>query len=398
MKIGIYGGTFDPPHKGHMLAAKAAMEALELDEILFIPASIPPHKDLSEDSASFLHRLQMVIRMADELGDKANVTDLEMMRKGASYTIDTLNVLQKDQPFAEWYLLMGTDMFFSFDKWHRVADIAKRVTLAPFFREDTDNKEAFVAQAEKLEDQFGVTVSYIWLPEVHPMHSSDIREKLKKQDDIVVEKIPRRVYGYILREGLYGTKKSLHHLPYEELRAVALSMVRAKRVRHIEGTAKTAAELAKRWAADEDKARRSAILHDCTKFFSKEEHLAVCKRYDIALDEYEEKYEKLLHAKSGSAIARHVFGEDEEVWRAIDCHTTGKADMTTLDKVLYLADYIEPNRTFEGVETLRRLANENLDRAIEQALKITLTELKGKNAPIHPNAQRALDQLKEVHE
>lgn len=395
MKIGIYGGTFDPPHMGHMQAAKAAIEALELDELVVIPTSVPPHKSLSSQSASSHDRLQMVTRLADEMGKKTNVSDMEIRRGGKSYTIDTLETLQTNHPDAEWFLLMGSDMFFSFDTWHRAKDIAKRATLAPFFREESDSKEAFHLQACKLNDSLQAKVAHISLSKVYPMSSTQIRESLVNHEEIA-DHLPVLVYGYILGEGLYGTKQSMKHLPFDQLRAVSLSMVKAKRVPHIDATAETAVALAKRWGADTALARRSGILHDCTKYFTREEHLEICEKYGIVLDELEQKYDKLLHARTGSALARYVFGEDDAVWQAIDCHTTAKAYMTTLDKILYLADYIEPNRDFDGVERLRRYAEEDLDKAMIEALEQTVEELKAKKAPMHSNALRALNQLKEA--
>lgn len=93
-----------------------------------------------------------------------------------------------------------------------------------------------------------------------------------------------------------------------------------------------------------------------------EEQLAMCEHYHIELDELEKKALKLLHAKTGAALARDVFGADDEIYNAILWHTTGKANMTLLEKVIYLADYIEPNRDFDGVEDLRKVVWEDLDK------------------------------------
>ena len=92
--------------------------------------------------------------------------------------------------------------------------------------------------------------------------------------------------------------------------------------------------------------------------------LELCRKYGVELDSLEQKAVKLLHSKTGACIAKYVFGEPEEVYQAIFWHTTGKADMSLLDKILYMADYIEPNRDFEGVERLRKLAYTDLDQAM----------------------------------
>ena len=115
MKIGIYGGTFDPPHLAHMAAARAAMDQLELDRLLIIPDQEPPHKGLPADAASPQQRLEMADLMADGLGPKAEASDLELNREGKSYTADTLEQLHQSFPGDELWLLMGTDMFLTIE-------------------------------------------------------------------------------------------------------------------------------------------------------------------------------------------------------------------------------------------------------------------------------------------
>ena len=113
MKIGIYGGTFTPPHLGHLTAAAAVFSMLKLDKLLLIPASIPPHKDLPAGSPTAEQRLEMT-RLAGEqlgLGDRVETLDMELHRQGKSYTSDTLAELKARYPEDELWLLMGTDMF-----------------------------------------------------------------------------------------------------------------------------------------------------------------------------------------------------------------------------------------------------------------------------------------------
>jgi nicotinate-nucleotide adenylyltransferase len=202
------------------------------------------------------------------------------------------------------------------------------------------------------------------------------------------------VYGYILREGLYGVKADLKKLSDDDLRAVSFSMIRAKRIPHVRGTEAEAEKLAARWGADPDQARRAAILHDCTIYLSMEEQLNLCEKYGIVLDRLEQDALKLIHSKSGAALAEHVFGQSREVCDAIRWHTTGRAGMSMLEKIIYLADYTEPGRDFEGVERLRALAQENLDAAVMLGLEMTVREMTGRGLPVHPNTLRALEWLK----
>ena len=120
MKIGIYGGTFNPPHLGHLAAARAAIGALGLDRLFIVPASIPPHKELPGDTPGPEHRLAMAEKMADALlmPQVVQLSQMELNRKGKSYTAHTLAALREEYPEAELWLLMGTDMFLTLHRWY----------------------------------------------------------------------------------------------------------------------------------------------------------------------------------------------------------------------------------------------------------------------------------------
>ena len=153
-------------------------------------------------------------------------------------------------------------------------------------------------------------------------------------------------------------------------------------------------ELAERYGADVEKARVAALLHDCTKKLNMEEQLELCGRYGIQLDELEQKALKLLHAKTGAAIARDVFGVDDEIYNAIWWHTTGHAHMTLLEKVIYLADYIEPSRNFPGVDKLRAVCYKDLDEGLLMGLEMTIEEMTEMGNPVHHATIEARDALK----
>ena len=206
--------------------------------------------------------------------------------------------------------------------------------------------------------------------------------------------LPPAVYGYILREGLYGTEADLKHLPFRQLRPVALSYLKYKRIPHVLGTEQEAIRLAERYGADVEKARVAALLHDCTKKLDMEQQLALCRQYGIQLDELERRALKLLHAKTGAAIARDVFGVDEEIYSAIWWHTTGHANMTLLEKIIYLADYIEPSRDFPGVDKLRSVCYKDLDEGLLLGLEMSIEEMTNMGNPVHHATIEARDALK----
>ncbi len=390
MRIGIYGGTFDPPHLGHMYAAQAALTLLELDRLILVPAKQPPHKALSGDSAAPERRLEMTRLMADALlaPDKVTVEDLELRREGPSYTSDTLQQLRERCPGDELWLLMGSDMLRTLPDWHESDRILALANIGAFCRWQTDRPEELEARGRELEARFGATVRILPLPRVYEASSTRIRERGDGAD------LPTAVWGYILRHGLYGVRRDLTRLEPDELRACSLSMVYAKRHAHILGVEETAVRLARRWGGDQDLARRAGILHDCTKYWSTQRHLDYCRRYGVELDPLELKSEKLLHAKTGALVARHVFGQPDPVYDAIYCHTTGRRGMTLLDKILYIADYMEPNRDFPGVERLRELVETDLDAAVAEGCEMSIREMEEKGREVHPNTRLALAELR----
>lgn len=377
-----------------MAAARQAAEALKLDKLLLIPTRVPPHKALTEDVAGPEHRLEMTrfAVQALNLDGVAEASDLELRREGKSYTLDTLREIRALYPKGELFLLLGTDMFLTFHQWRHPEEIAKLCTLCAFHRSALDSAGDFASQKRRLERKFGAHVKFVDLQEVVDISSTRLRQMLPAGQGR--EFLAPAVYGCILREGLYGTNADLRRLDLEDLRCVALSMLDPRRIPHVLGTEETAAALALRWGADEESARRAALLHDCTKKFDKELQLALCRQYGIEPDAAERREGKLLHAITGAAVAYADFGVSGEVRDAIRWHTTGKADMKLLEKIIYLADYIEPTRDFCDLTELRRLAFEDLDGALLLGFTMAVEDLAKKGMPVHPNSVLARDYLK----
>ena len=395
MKIGIYGGTFNPPHLGHITAAKAVFQMLELDRLLLIPAGIPPHKAMPEGSASADQRLEMT-RLAGEqldLGGKVQVLDLELKREGRSFTVDTLETLKEQYPDDELWLLMGTDMFLTLQAWKDPEKILSLAGIAAFGRTEEDTEELFAVQREYLCKTYPqARIFTLTIPGVVEVSSTELREKLAKGEGGCL--LAPAVYGYILREGLYRTGLDLKNLTLEQLRPIAMSFLKHKRIPHVLGTEQEAIRLAQAYGADVEKARRAALLHDCTKKLEMDEQLALCAKYGIELDELEQVALKLLHSKTGAAIARDVFGVDDEIYSAIWYHTTGRANMTLLEKIIYLADYIEPTRDFPDVDVLRKACYEDLDKGLLLGLEMSIEEMRRMGNPVHHATIEARDALK----
>ena len=389
MRIGIYGGTFNPPHLGHLTAARTAFE------LYLIPAAVPPHKPLPPGSPDAAERLELT-RLAGEqlgLGDRVETLDIELRREGKSYTSDTLRELHAQHPEDELWLLMGTDMFLTLHTWHEPEVIFAHAGVAAFGRTEEDIEPLFAAQRERIYRTYpDARLFTMTVPGVIDISSTELRAQLRQGTG--GRYLAPAVYGQILRDGLYETGADLKHLSLKELRPVALSYLKHKRIPHVLGTEQEAIRLAIRYGADVEKARVAALLHDCTKKLEMPEQLALCRQYGIELDELEQKALKLLHAKTGAAIARDVYGVDNEIYRAIWWHTTGHADMTLLEKIIYLADYIEPSRDFPGVNDLRACVYENLDRGMLMGLEMTIDEMTEMGNPVHHATMEARDWLK----
>lgn len=395
MKIGIYGGTFNPPHLGHVTAAWAVFDLLRLDRLLVIPAGLPPHKDLPDHSPTPAQRLEMTRLAVEQMGldGKAEVLDMELSRAGKSYTSDTLAELKERYPDDELWLLMGTDMFLTLQAWHAPEEILSLAGIAAFGRTEADTEELFSVQRDYLYKTYPqARIFTLTIPGVIDVSSTELRQKLAAGEGGAL--LPPAVYGYILRQGLYGTNADLKNLSISQLRPVALSYLKHKRIPHVLGTEQEAIRLAERYGADVEKARVAALLHDCTKKLDMESQLALCSHYGIELDELEQVSLKLLHSKTGAAVARDVFGVDEEIYNAIWWHTTGHAGMTLLEKVIYLADYIEPSRDFPGVDKLRSVCYKDLNEGLLLGLEMTIREMTDMGNPVHRATLEARDALK----
>ena len=366
MKIAVYGGSFNPPHLGHAEAARSVAAALSPDKFLIIPDNIPPHKEMYEDSPLPEERMELC-RLAFSSIPGAELSDMEISREGKSYTADTVDRLRECYPGDELYLVMGTDMLLSFESWYRFRYLLESCTLVVLARAEGDSDE-IRSHADYLEREYGAGI--LILPhEPLEMSSSDIRERLRMR--LGSELLDDGVYSEVIRRRYYGAQPEL---PW--LREKAYALLKPSRIAHVAGCESEAVKLAMRWGEDPEIAAEAGILHDITKKRNFEEQLILCGKYGIINDNLELASPKLLHAKTGAALARDLFGVSEAVYEAIRWHTTGKPDMTLLEKIIYLADYIEPTRDFPGVEKLREQCYEDIDAAMALGLSMSLADIR----------------------
>ena len=206
---------------------------------------------------------------------------------------------------------------------------------------------------------------------------------------------PPTLKAYMDETGCCSPNADFRRLPMEKLEQVVICLLKPSRVNHVLGCRDTAIALARHWGANEVDAARAGLLHDITKALDGPRQLTLAGEYGIILSTFQQKNPKTLHALTGSLVAERLFGENDAVVQAIRHHTTGKADMNTLEKIIYVADYMEPNRDFPGVEKLRELAFTDLDEALKLGLIMTLNLLHQQGSEVSPASREALAWLNE---
>ncbi len=165
------------------------------------------------------------------------------------------------------------------------------------------------------------------------------------------------------------------------------------RYNHSLAVAERAAHLAKKYGADRDKAFLAGLLHDITKNYSREEHLKILSEFDIILSDVD-LTDNLLHAVTGSVYVENILKiEDYDVINSIRYHTTARAGMSLLEKVIYLADYTSSDRKYPDVDVMRRLSDENIDEAMVYSLSYTFKKLIGLAVAIHPDSVAAYNEI-----
>lgn len=387
-KIGIFGGSFNPPHLGHIRGAEYALEALGLTKLLLIPTRHTPGKPVPETGAGDAQRLEM-LRLAAAREPRLEVSDLELREDG--FTWETIQRVSQAHPGAKLYLLLGTDMFQKFPQWKNAEDICKNTVIAALRR--GDKKEAqILEQTKALLEGMGGSVELLANP-VTAISSTQLRRLIAFRAGR--EFLDPAVFSYIQNEKLYDSGADFRNLPMEELQKVVVRLLNPNRVNHVLGCRDTAVELARRWGANETDAGRAGLLHDITKALDGPLQLTLCAAYGRMLDDFSRKYPKTLHALTGSLVAREIFGENKAVVSAIESHTTGKADMNLLETIIYVADYMEPNRDFPGVEQLRELAFSDIRAALKLGLEMTLEHLAEQGGEVSPASREALAFLNE---
>lgn len=196
MKIGLYGGAFNPVHNGHLALAEHFKNALELEGLIFIPTHVPPHKS-GDGLVSGEHRINMLSLALSGL-DYCSVSDIEFRREGKSYTYDTVCELKKIYPDDEFFLIVGADQYFDFQKWYRADDLLRQVTVCSAARENNQYRQMLEYKSKHDNMQNTVVCNF----DVTEISSSKIRNMISTGQS-VTEFVPDSVLWYIKENNLY---------------------------------------------------------------------------------------------------------------------------------------------------------------------------------------------------
>ena len=202
-KVGIYGGTFSPPHIGHVSAAKAFIDQEALDELIIMPTYLSPHKELS-GSVTPMQRLEMC-RLSFSNIDGASVSDREIVRKGKSYTYLTLSEMISEKSDIRPIFLCGTDMILTFDKWYRFEDIFKMADIIYIRRENDELiTEQINAKTDEYINKYGAVVRELKTEPIN-ISSTELREMISRGED-ASPYLNKETEEYIRKWNIYQTK------------------------------------------------------------------------------------------------------------------------------------------------------------------------------------------------
>lgn len=364
MRIGIFGGSFDPIHKGHIKIAEIAIKELNLDKLFFVPAYISPFKT-NKNIVSAEHRINMINLVKPE---KTEICDFEIKRNNPSYTIDTVKYLKNKYKEDNLFLIIGSDNINLLHKWKDIDEIASLVKIAVFRRTKNINKTNIK--------------KYNCLLLQNSIYEYSSTEFKKGYLDTVDDK----VINYIGENKLYS--KELVH-----------NMLSAKRAKHCVATAEFATSLAKSVGYDAKKAYFAGLFHDIAKEWDLNKSLEFIRSIlgeEVNVPKHE------LHQISGSLWVKYIYKiNDEDITHAIRVHTTmnenGVSKLNTLDKIIYIADKICMGRKFPGIQKLREIVHEDLNKGFALVVKKTYMFEKEKGTKFSDWQEKIyLDYIKEV--
>ena len=383
-RVGLLGGSFNPVHYGHLHLARAALDSGCVDRVLFLPSGNPPHKH--DGLVDKQCRYEMVeLALTDETG--MEVSREEIDRPGVIYTVDTLHRLHAQMPQSELIYLIGADTLRLLDTWRRIDEVIRVCGFLVMLRPGEDDAEA--DRYAQVWRSRGARIDFLDAGKME-ISSTQIRAAAASGEPLTDE-VPLLVEGYIRSHGLYGSDQGDgHSMKRDKMLYKLRKTLDAQRFEHTLGVEETARKMALMFGVSEEKASLAGLLHDCAKCMTLSQMVKAARH--LPLDPVMKESKALMHSVAGMCIAQTVYGvTDPEVLGAIRWHTTGRAGMTRLEKIIYLADMIEPHRKpYPGLEELREACLTDLDEALLMALRMSLDHVRQQGKTLHPDTMAAL--------
>lgn len=375
MKIAIFGGSFDPVHAEHVNMVRAAQESLGADKIIIMPAFIPPHKQ-DRALAAPQDRLNMA-KLAFSGIKNCEVSAYELNAGGTSYTYITLGYFREKYPGAQLYFLVGADMLKDFYTWKQPETILSLADLVACNREG--EKVNFAAEQLRFFAKFRkrfLSIEYTG----RDISSTKARVLAAFGEDLKPY-LPFDVIDYIEANELYrirGVKEALAYL-------------KPSRRKHTLGVALTAVKYAAKYKLPERSVVLAAALHDVAKNMqpSAPELAGYVPEEGVPAP--------VLHQFTGAYVAEHALGiDDGDILNAVRYHTSGRPNMSDLEKLIFLSDMLEPGRGFRGIEKLRKAMASDLNECMYLSLKHELKYLRKQGGDIYPLTCRAYEYYKGI--
>ena len=354
--IGIFGGAFDPPHKQHVKIVRGIMDEFDLEKAVILPSGQSPHKDLTTPYA-----LRSAMVRAAFRGDRFLVDDLEATYDGRAYSSDILPILK--EKYGEILFIIGGDSLLHFESWHEPAAVAKACPIAVVPRGDEDIS-LLREIAARLNEKFGGDFRVSNAVRGDRVSSTALRAAIEL--GLESDEIDPDVRRIAEENDLYNA----HRAMIDRVRA----SLPEKRWDHTRGVVMAGLEINERVGLPSEQVFVACLLHDCMKY-AETVHAGVPE---------DTIGTKVMHAFNGAEEAKVGYGvRDEDVVNAIRYHTTGRAGMSTLEKLVYVADMIEPHRDFEGVEELRADTLRDLDAGFRMCIERSYELLQKRGKPIY---------------
>lgn len=367
-RIGILGGTFNPVHVEHVAIAKRAAEELALDKLIVMPTFISPHK--TDGAVEPKHRLNM-LKLAFKDDDKIEVSDYEIERQGKSYTYLTVEHFKEIED-CKLFFIVGGDMLVNFKTWRYPERILKACDLAVFGREE------FFADFEVEREYFIKTFGKdFYRLSYTGKDASSTKIRTYSAFRLPLDGlVPKAVEEYIKENDLYPSDKYIEYI---------LKNLPPKRIKHTADVVVSALKRAGELGLNKQKVVTACTLHDCAKYRDYREVDGFVLPDGVP--------QPVVHAFLGAFVMEKELGiTDAEVIDAVRYHTSGKADMSTLSKLVFVADMVEEGRVYDGVEKLRELYEKaDFETCFRECLKEEMIHLLNKKQYIYVETLNAYD-------